>query len=230
MYNMSQNQTNEILNSYNLNPCSAYYGYDSGFYQNYNISPSVSYNYNQYNSFNQLNEPTSPMYNSSSNDECSSFYPSYNLPSSTPICNNYNQYYGTQQQQQQVSEVSSNNYSPAQLSPPKQQERKTVSNKRPGVHHHALPEEAVDILDNWFQQHINHPYPSTDEKHELSKDCGITVKQVNSWFCNRRNRSQNTKPKRVKRQLQNEISNVFNELVANSDRTQAIEKLYTLLL
>ena len=94
--------------------------------------------------------------------------------------------------------------------------------------HHQLPEEAVDQLNSWFEAHIQHPYPTTEEKHRLSEECGITVKQVNSWFCNRRNRSQNTKPKRIKRQLEQEISNVFNELAKNPS-TQAIEKIRSTL-
>ena len=64
----------------------------------------------------------------------------------------------------------------------------------------------------------------------MSEECGITVKQVNSWFCNRRNRSQNTKPKRIKRQLEQEISNVFNELVKNPNQTQVIEKIRNTLI
>ena len=88
--------------------------------------------------------------------------------------------------------------------------------------HHQLPEEAVDRLNDWFESHINHPYPTSEDKQRLAEDCGITSKQVNSWFCNRRNRSQNTKPKRIKRQLEKEISNVFNELVQNPNRTEKV--------
>ncbi len=105
-----------------------------------------------------------------------------------------------------------------------------ASQKRPGIHHQALPKEAVNELNNWFESHINHPYPTTEEKSVLANKYGITFKQVNSWLCNRRNRTMNTKPKRVKRQLQTEISNVFNELTTSSNQSKAIEKLYSLLL
>jgi hypothetical protein len=95
--------------------------------------------------------------------------------------------------------------------------------------HNQLPEEAVSILNEWFESHINHPYPSMDDKHRLAEKCGISVKQVNSWFCNRRNRSQNTKPKRIKRHLEQEITQVFNEFMHNPNKKQVMEKFKSTL-
>ena len=64
----------------------------------------------------------------------------------------------------------------------------------------------------------------------LAEESGISLKQVNSWFCNRRNRSLNTKPKRIKRQLEQEISNVFSELEKNINNTQVIAKFRNTLI
>lgn len=126
----------------------------------------------------------------------------------TPQQSNYNQYH--QQQHRQAEQI-------------------VIPTRRGRVssHNHQLPEEAVTILNAWFESHVNNPYPTTEEKHRLAAECNITTKQVNSWFCNRRNRSQNTKPKRIRRQLEEEIKNVFHQLASNSiqNPTEAFEKL-----
>jgi hypothetical protein len=87
-----------------------------------------------------------------------------------------------------------------------------------------LPEKAVTILNIWFEEHIAHPYPTAEEKQKLSEQCGIKCKQLNSWFCNRRNRSQNTKPKRIKKKMDQEISKALDELRADASNMQVIEK------
>jgi hypothetical protein len=105
-----------------------------------------------------------------------------------------------------------------------QSEQMVVTSKpsrRPKLH--QLSEKAVKILNDWFMSHINHPYPTAEEKLKLSEKCGIKTKQLNSWFCNRRNRSQNTKPKRIKKKLEQEISNVFNELLTNPNNIKVIQ-------
>ena len=83
---------------------------------------------------------------------------------------------------------------------------------------HQLPDQAVDVMNEWFDDHVNNPYPTIEEKERMAQRGGISVKQVNAWFSNRRNRSQNTKPKRMKRVLESQITNIFNELV---DQTTA---------
>lgn len=109
-------------------------------------------------------------------------------------------------------------------------EQKSKKVRRIKQSHHQLPEEAVIKLNCWFETHISHPYPSSEEKYRLATECNISFKQVNSWFCNRRNRSHNTKPKRIKRQLEQEISCVYNELVTNPNKTQVIEKFRSTLI
>ncbi|RNA33556.1 pre B cell leukemia transcription factor 1 [Brachionus plicatilis] len=87
-----------------------------------------------------------------------------------------------------------------------------------------LPDEAVDIMNDWFQDHIHNPYPTMEEKEKLARLGGITVKQVNAWFSNRRNRSQNTKPKRIKRAIEQEMNEMIHQLSYNSNKTEIIEK------
>ena len=99
-----------------------------------------------------------------------------------------------------------------QVSDPKRK-KKALNTKQA-----SLPDEAVDILNEWFDDHVNNPYPCLEEKERLAQAGGISLKQVNAWFSNRRNRSQNTRPKRIKRQFEKEIASIMNELVQpNSD-------------
>ena len=44
--------------------------------------------------------------------------------------------------------------------------------------HQHLSDDAVEIMNNWFQEHINNPYPQLVEKENLARLGGITVKQV----------------------------------------------------
>ncbi len=78
-----------------------------------------------------------------------------------------------------------------------------------------LPDDAVEILNEWFDEHIANPYPQMEEKERLAKRGNITVKQVNAWFSNRRNRSQNTRPKRIQRDMEKKMSGLIQELVSN---------------
>lgn len=130
------------------------------------------------------------------------------------------------EQAHQLSYVQKENLSPVSNS---SSQNESYSNLKRNRSAKQLPEDAVDLLNEWFESHLNHPYPSNDEKQRLADKCGITVKQVNSWFCNRRNRSQNTKPKRIKKQLEQQITNVFNELAVNPNKTQVIEKFKSCL-
>ena len=85
-----------------------------------------------------------------------------------------------------------------------------------------LPDDAVDILNDWFDDHVNNPYPQIEEKERLARQSNITVKQVNAWFSNIRNRSQNTKPKRIKRQMESEMTGLIEEIVLNNDSKEKI--------
>jgi len=42
------------------------------------------------------------------------------------------------------------------------------------------------ILEDWFFKHFDHPYPSEREKCELAFRSGLTLRQVNDYFANKR--------------------------------------------
>ena len=53
----------------------------------------------------------------------------------------------------------------------------------------TLPQKATRLLNEWFEQHLDHPYPTEQEKRLLSARGDLTVEQVSRWFANKRSRS-----------------------------------------
>ena len=49
-----------------------------------------------------------------------------------------------------------------------------------------LPVDAKRILSQWYDQHVDHPYPSKMQKSELAMACNLSVRQVSGWFGNTR--------------------------------------------
>ena len=86
---------------------------------------------------------------------------------------------------------------PADVAPPGGKRRKTKSRN--------LSAEAVDIMRAWYEAHMEHPYPTDDEKASMADRGGITVAQVKAWFANKRNRTLNTRPKRQKFKLHQQM-------------------------
>ncbi|XP_067937810.1 uncharacterized protein [Watersipora subatra] len=56
-----------------------------------------------------------------------------------------------------------------------------------------LSPQAKTILSEWFRKHLYRPYPTFEEKRELAALCGISSSKVDTWFANKRNRTNNTK-------------------------------------
>uniref|UniRef100_A0A1I8HM58 Homeobox domain-containing protein n=1 Tax=Macrostomum lignano TaxID=282301 RepID=A0A1I8HM58_9PLAT len=51
-----------------------------------------------------------------------------------------------------------------------------------------FPKCATNIMRAWLFQNLSHPYPSEEQKKQLSGDTGLTILQVNNWFINARRR------------------------------------------
>ncbi|KAF2001847.1 hypothetical protein P154DRAFT_153978 [Amniculicola lignicola CBS 123094] len=58
-----------------------------------------------------------------------------------------------------------------------------------------FPRAAVNVLKTWMIQHIDHPYPTDEEKELLKVQTGLNVGQISNWMANTRRR-QKSKPKR----------------------------------
>ena len=56
-----------------------------------------------------------------------------------------------------------------------------------------LRPKATGTLKEWFERHLDFPYPSEDEKRLLASQCELTVEQVSNWFSNKRCRSKSIK-------------------------------------
>ena len=55
-----------------------------------------------------------------------------------------------------------------------------------------LNPQAIDLMELWYQENQQHPYPSIPDLNELAHDGHITVAQVRKWMANKRMRSSNT--------------------------------------
>ena len=70
-------------------------------------------------------------------------------------------------------------------SPDQDDDRAPKSNsKKRGI----FPKVATNIMRAWLFQHLTHPYPTEEQKKQLSQDTGLTILQVNNWFINARRR------------------------------------------
>jgi hypothetical protein len=64
-----------------------------------------------------------------------------------------------------------------------------------------LPEKAIRLMNAWYLAHEDNPYPNRNDLDYLATNGDIKESQVKAWFSNKRNRTQNTHPKRAKRYL-----------------------------
>ncbi|KAJ9494870.1 homeodomain superfamily protein [Exophiala xenobiotica] len=51
-----------------------------------------------------------------------------------------------------------------------------------------LPKPITDILRLWLQEHLDHPYPSDEQKQVFIQRTGLTISQISNWFINARRR------------------------------------------
>ncbi|RFU25632.1 hypothetical protein B7463_g10716, partial [Scytalidium lignicola] len=51
-----------------------------------------------------------------------------------------------------------------------------------------LPKKTTDLLRTWFKLHLQHPYPTEDEKQELMRQTDLQMNQISNWFINARRR------------------------------------------
>ncbi|VDM34100.1 unnamed protein product [Hydatigera taeniaeformis] len=98
-------------------------------------------------------------------------------------------------------------------------------NKGRGEGNKLLSTRATQILEGWYEANTEWPYPTKAEKQMMASAGAITIEQVsrhayllrrqayivNSWFANRRNRSQNTRPKKNMIKLVNALSGLCDE-------------------
>lgn len=190
---------------------SNYYSYYNYYYGNEHNYQQYAYQYPQchYGEYNYINSYRYPYSSSYTNSQYQENSLSTSLDSTGNSLNSSNY---------QTLSPNSSKYSEVSFTTIEKKSTKLVSRKQ------QLPDNAVDIMNDWFLDHLNNPYPTLEDKERMAKQGRITVKQVTAWFSNRRNRSQNTKPKRIKRAIEQEMNQIISEFSFNPDKTQVIEK------
>jgi hypothetical protein len=65
----------------------------------------------------------------------------------------------------------------------------------------ALSAHMVEYLKNWMMspEHVDHPYPTEDEKLRIMSETGIVLKQLTNWFVNNRKRFWKPKVEELRR-------------------------------
>ncbi|XP_052797627.1 uncharacterized protein LOC128229838 [Mya arenaria] len=58
-----------------------------------------------------------------------------------------------------------------------------------------LPKHAVKLMETWYSENLENPYPSRETTLTMAAEGSITVEQIRKWFANKRNRSRNSRLK-----------------------------------
>lgn len=66
--------------------------------------------------------------------------------------------------------------------------------------------ESREVLNQWYEANLSHPYPTDTQREELAAQTGLTVQQVKRWLANKRSRANNTR-----RQIPNYFIQKFPE-------------------
>jgi hypothetical protein len=84
---------------------------------------------------------------------------------------------------------------------PNSNKRRASSNNCNAGKKSALSPETTEYLKNWMlsPDHIDHPYPTEEEKAQIMRHCGIEMKQLTNWFVNNRKRIWKPKLEELKR-------------------------------
>ncbi|KAL1311592.1 hypothetical protein AAFC00_001707 [Neodothiora populina] len=61
-----------------------------------------------------------------------------------------------------------------------------------------LPKQSTEIMKRWFDDNLQNPYPSEEQKRHFAAVAGINLTQVSNWFINHRRRCPELREKRDK--------------------------------
>lgn len=83
-------------------------------------------------------------------------------------------------------------------------------------HNEPLSDRATQVMTDWYLSNSANPYPSKAVKEELARNGGISLAQVKSWFANKRNRSNNTRPKKQKQEMEERLMEICHQLARDA--------------
>lgn len=79
---------------------------------------------------------------------------------------------------------------------PIDEEEAELTGPKKGAAAVRFPRAATKILKDWMIAHIDHPYPSEEEKETLGQLTGLSLSQISNWMANTRRRHK-ARPKRT---------------------------------
>ena len=65
----------------------------------------------------------------------------------------------------------------------------------------VLSKKAIHIMETWYHDNINHPYPNHTIVHHMAQQTGLKAEQIKKWFGNKRNRCKNARPYKKQKKL-----------------------------
>lgn len=71
----------------------------------------------------------------------------------------------------------------------------TTADTSPQVHRSrpVLCRRSLKVLEDWYECHLQHPYPTACQVEWLATVSSLTTEQIKKWFGNKRSRSKNTR-------------------------------------
>ncbi|ESO92765.1 hypothetical protein LOTGIDRAFT_162246 [Lottia gigantea] len=57
----------------------------------------------------------------------------------------------------------------------------------------VLTRNSLKVLEEWYECHLDHPYPTASQVEWLAQVSSLNTEQVKKWFGNKRSRSKNTR-------------------------------------
>ncbi|CAF1147606.1 unnamed protein product, partial [Brachionus calyciflorus] len=85
--------------------------------------------------------------------------------------------------------ISNNNSSNPKLDYDNEDDDTGTPGRRPGRGNRFFPDNVVEILNKWFYENQEYPYPDENMTNALAREANISAKQVRKWFANKRVRS-----------------------------------------
>lgn len=79
---------------------------------------------------------------------------------------------------------------------PIEEEETESTGPKKGAAASRFPRAATKVLKDWMMAHIDHPYPSEEEKEALGLHTGLSLSQISNWMANTRRRHK-ARPKRT---------------------------------
>lgn len=138
-------------------------------------------------------------------------------PTEAPVLNNSVPKYKTMADYQMSKKVKTESVKSVKSAKRKSESEQVNDGKR-RRHNEPLNNDALSVMNVWYEEHAENPYPTKPEKDDIAKRGGISLAQVKSWFANKRNRSHNTRPKKQKKEMEGRLMDICHQLAIDASK------------